>query len=51
MFMAIPHYIYLVLKMSRLHGVISIKGDIKRAYDCDGESCEMANRLTVSTEL
>jgi hypothetical protein len=50
-FMAIPHYAYLVLKMPGLHGVISIRGDIKRAYDCDKESCEMANRLTASTEL
>jgi hypothetical protein len=28
-FMAIPHYAYLVLKISNLNGVISIKGDIK----------------------
>jgi hypothetical protein len=34
-FMVIPHYAYLVLKMSRPNGVISIKGDVKRAYDCD----------------
>jgi hypothetical protein len=50
-FMAIPHYAYLVLKMSGLHGVISIRGDIKRAYDCDRESCEMADRFTTSVEL
>jgi hypothetical protein len=34
-FMAIPHYAYLVLKMSGSNGVISIKGDVKQAYDCD----------------
>jgi hypothetical protein len=34
-FMVIPHYAYLVLKMSGPNGVISIKGDVKRAYDCD----------------
>jgi hypothetical protein len=44
-FMAIPHYAYLVLNMPRLYGAISIKGDIKRAYDYDRESCEMADRL------
>jgi hypothetical protein len=49
--MAIPHYAYLVLKMPGPHGVISIRGDIKRAYDCDKESCETASVLTTSTEL
>jgi hypothetical protein len=32
-FMAIPHYTYLLLKMPGPHSVISIRGDIKRAYD------------------
>jgi hypothetical protein len=50
-FMAIPHYAYLVLKMSGLHGVISIRGDIKRAYDYDRESCEGADRLMASAKL
>jgi hypothetical protein len=50
-FMAIPHYAYLVLKKSGPHGVISIKGDIKRANDCDKESCEMANKLTAFAKL
>jgi hypothetical protein len=50
-FMAIPHYAYLVLKMPGPRGVISIRGDIKQSYDCDKESCEMADRLTASAEL
>jgi hypothetical protein len=50
-FMTIPHYAYLLLKMLGFHGVISIKGDVKRAYDCDKESCEMADTLTASAEL
>jgi hypothetical protein len=49
--MAIPHYAYLVLKMSGPHGVISIRGDVKRAFDCDRENCETADRLTTSAEL
>jgi hypothetical protein len=51
MFMAIPHYAYFILKMPILHGVISIRGDIKRTYDCDRESCEIANRLMTFVEL
>jgi hypothetical protein len=49
--MAIPHYPYMVLKMPWLCGVISIRGDIKRAFDYDRESCEIADRLMVSAEL
>jgi hypothetical protein len=50
-FMSIPHYAYLILKMPGSCGVISIRGDIKRAFDCDRESCETANRLQASAEL
>jgi hypothetical protein len=49
-FMAIPHYAYLVLKMLGPRGVISIRGDVKRAFDYDKESCETADRLTASVE-
>jgi hypothetical protein len=49
--MVMPLYAYLVLKVSDPNGVISIKGDIKQAYDCDRESCEMADALLASAEL
>jgi hypothetical protein len=49
-FKADPHYAYLVLKITRPHGVISIRGDVKRVYDCDRENCETADRLTTSVE-
>jgi hypothetical protein len=45
-FMAIPHYAYLVLKMSGRCDVIAIMGDIKWAFDYDRESCKTADRLT-----
>jgi hypothetical protein len=50
-FMVIPHYFYLVLKMSDPNGVISIKVDVKQAYNCDQESYEMAYNLLASVEL
>jgi hypothetical protein len=50
-FMVIPHYAYLVLKMPGPRGVISIRGDMKQAFDCDRESYETTDRLTASTEL
>jgi hypothetical protein len=49
--MYILHYAYLVLKMPGPRGVISIRGDVKRAYDYDRQSCEMADRMTTSAEL
>jgi hypothetical protein len=50
-FMTIPHYAYLVLKMLGLHDVISIRGDIKQAFDYDRESYETVDGLTTSAEL
>jgi hypothetical protein len=50
-FMAIPYYAYLVLKMPWLCGVISIKADVKQAFDCERERCGIADRLTKSAEL
>jgi hypothetical protein len=37
-FMAVPHYTYLVLKMSSPVGVISLQGDLKISFDCDTEA-------------
>jgi hypothetical protein len=50
-FMKIPHYAYLVLKMLGPRDIISIRGDIKRAFNCDRECCETANRLLASAKL
>jgi hypothetical protein len=41
----------MVLKMLGPHGVISIRRDIKHAYDRDKESCKMTDRLMASIEL
>jgi hypothetical protein len=50
-FMVIPHYAYLVLKIPGPNGVISIRGDVKHAYDCDRESRETVDMLLASVEL
>jgi hypothetical protein len=50
-FMAIPHYAYFVLKMLGTRGIISIRGDDKRVFNCDRESCETTDRLMASVEL
>jgi hypothetical protein len=49
--MTILHYVYLVLKMPGPHGVISIRGDVKRVFDYDRESSEIVDRLMTSAKL
>jgi hypothetical protein len=38
--MAIPHYPYLLLKMSGPNGVLSLRGDLKRAFDCNVQAAK-----------
>jgi hypothetical protein len=40
--MAIPHYVYLVLKMPSPDGVLTLQGDLKISYDCGTEAVELA---------
>jgi hypothetical protein len=42
MFMAVPHYTYLVLKMPSPAGVLTLSGDLKISFDCDTEAVELA---------
>jgi hypothetical protein len=39
-FIAVPHYVYLLLKMSGKIGVPTLCGDLKKSYDCDQEAIE-----------
>jgi hypothetical protein len=41
-FMAIPHYPYLLCKMPRPHGVLSLWGDLKHTFDCDIQAIQIA---------
>jgi hypothetical protein len=40
--MAVPHYSYLVLKIPRPAGVLSLQGDLKISFYCDTEAVELA---------
>jgi hypothetical protein len=42
MFMVVPHYMYLVLKMPSPAGVLSLQGDLKISLDCYTEAVELA---------
>jgi hypothetical protein len=39
-FMAMPHYVYLLLKMPGKTGVLTLRGDLKKSYDYDQEAIE-----------
>ena len=41
-FMAIPHYPYLLLKMPGPNGVLSLRSDLKCAFDCDVQAIQIA---------
>jgi hypothetical protein len=41
-FMAIPYYVYLLLKMPVKIGVFTFRGDLKKSYDYDQEAIEYA---------
>jgi hypothetical protein len=41
-FMAVPHYIHLLLKMIGNTGVLTLRGDMKKSYDSDLEAIEYA---------
>jgi hypothetical protein len=50
-FMAIPHYMYLVLKMRSPARVLMLQGDLKRSYDCDTKAVELAATTQVPNAM
>jgi hypothetical protein len=46
-FMAMPHYEYLLLKMPGKTGVLTLRGDLNKSYDCDQEAIEYATTSRV----
>jgi len=49
--MAVPNYMYLKLKMSGPHGVITIDTSFQRAYECEVECCDHASAVVATKEL
>jgi hypothetical protein len=46
-FMAVPHYVYLLLKMPGRSGVLTLRGDLKKSYDCNQEAIQYASTSRV----
>jgi hypothetical protein len=40
--MAVPHYIYLLLKMPSKIGILTLRGNLKKSYDWDQEAIQYA---------
>jgi hypothetical protein len=49
-FMAIPHYPYLLLKMSGPHRILSLWGDLKRAFDCDFQAIQITAKAQAADD-
>jgi hypothetical protein len=50
-FMAVPHYVYLLLKMPGQSGVLTLRGDLKKSYDCNQEAIQYASTTRVPDAL
>jgi hypothetical protein len=46
-FMAVSHYVYLLLKMPGQSGVLTLQGDLKKSYGCNKEAIQYASTMRV----
>jgi hypothetical protein len=44
-FMSVPHYVYLLLKMPGQSGVLTLRGDLNKSYDCNQEAIQYASTM------
>ena len=49
--MAIPHYVYLLLKMPGNTGVLSLRGDLLKSFECDKEAIDHASTIWVPSSV
>jgi hypothetical protein len=49
-FMAIPHYPYLLLKMPGPHRILSLQGNLKRAFDCDIQAIQIVAKIQAADD-
>ena len=49
--MAIPHYVYLLLKMLGNTGVLSLREDLLKSFECDKEAIDHAATIRVPSSV
>ena len=50
-FMVVPHYVYLLLKMPGNIGVLSLRGDLLKSFECDKEAIDHAATIRVPSSV
>src|SRR6185437_14950864 len=50
-FMAVPHYVYLLHKMLGNTGVLSLRGDLLKSFECDEEAIDHASTVRVPSSI
>ena len=50
-FMAVPHYVYLVLKIPTEQGVVTLRANVSTAYDCEREGLAIADAMDLSARM
>ena len=50
LWLTVPHYPYLLLKMSGPNGILSFWGDLKRSYGCGMEAVQIAAKAQQAYE-
>src|SRR5438105_9896055 len=49
-FMAVPHYTYMLMKLPGPNGIISLRGDVRRSFNYDQESCSIAENIRAKAD-
>src|SRR6185503_15126355 len=50
-FMAVLHYVYLLLKMPGNTGVLSLRGDLLKSFECDNKAIDHAATIRVPSSV
>src|SRR5438045_5817626 len=49
-FMVVHHYTYMLMKLPGPNGIISLRGDVRRSFDCDQKSCTLAENIQAKAD-
>ena len=50
-FMAMPHYVYLVLKIPMEQGVLTLRANVSTAYDCEREGLAISEAMDILARM
>ena len=50
-FMAVPHYVYLVLKIPTEQGILTLRANVSITYECEREGFAIAKAMDLSARM